>query len=257
MLKGTFVNINLICFICLQKHLLLDANEPPGVIIECPPRPSDERTAEEEEEEAATQRAETDNASLNLELETEEGDGDLQLLTERLRGLRHLSPRGGGSKSRAQMSNSTHHHPLLLDATHSESTASHLDSCHFSDSPIAFSDDEDDDEEEESEILAAVSPLPTLTLSSEQTPFTQEEEEGLSNSVADDAGPSRHHPLAVNHSEGHNDRNDTSAESLALTLLSGPSNSNADAAQTPRVCELKWLVGDWDQTKAVRASNAK
>jgi hypothetical protein len=50
-------------------------------------------------------------------------------------------------------------------------------------------------------------------------------------------------------------RRDTSAEALALSLLARPSGDfTSSTSREPRVCDLQWLVGDYDSPSSSRVS---
>lgn len=214
----------------LQKFPLLDTCEEgsaASVLIGSPPRPSEERIAEEEEE---SDDDEEEKLSTSPKFRGQETD--LELLSERLRNLKRISPNRNDRTKNSKMSNSDHHHPLL------DQSETPMTGCQFSDDMSEEDDDED-------EILATLSPPPSEE--GQTSPFPG----GLSQSerpVNHDYVQSSKRPSAAA---------DSSAESLALTLLGAGANvagvgqDEVGGGGAPRVCELKWLVGDWDTPQKV------
>ncbi len=240
-----------------------------AALIGSPPRPTAE-LEEQKDEEAAD--GDGGNASIGKEV----GAADLELLTEKLRNLgsgsrsspgrrRAVNPRG------PRMSNSTHQHPLLPESATTEAEG---DNSQFSGSPVLSEGDDDDDlegdddDDDDSEILATLSPPvesadvvdPSLLAAERTSPFPEaaavssaggggaDEEQNWhrpeQSSTLSSVGPPPHHASSSR-------RDDHSAESLALSLLGGGGGAASASGSDPRVCELKWLVGEWESSPKV------
>ncbi len=197
-------------------------------------------------------------AAAEEEVAVDQDKDDLELLSERLRNLQsssRVSPRRTTAKPRLNhlSSDSTQHHPLLPSA---EPSTPFVDGSQFSGSPVLSeeeNDDEDEDDDDE-EILATLSP--PSELAGKTSPFpapcvNQEDgqmpEDQMLGAVVVDGSSSS----LAEQQEATSGRRDTSAESLALTLLGTAASveeqeEGKQDSHAPKVCDLKWLVGDWD-----------
>ncbi len=270
-----------------QKFTFLDSlNERGGsILIGSPPRPSTEQ-------QGGGTGARENGGELSDVIRGASDSADLELLSEKLRNLEtRVSPRRATTTTTTTTrvnrlaSNSTHHHPLLPNAT---SFSTHAGGSQVSGSPI-FSEEEEEedaeeeeeeaDEDEDDEILATLSPpsepagrtspFPRLLGEELVTGFDESDAAGAAAAAAAAAAASSSSPTAMSLAREEAipsaRRGDTSAETLALTLLgaTAASDDNVDGvtaavdAHAPKVCDLKWLVGDWDTPQKVRKKGKK